>query len=400
MIRIGLICLIQFVLLFSVSAQRGSKAGLSKQFIEYQFRSAGDQYRVLRTKTPDNFFPRSYVADLDRAVTSQSNWWCSGFYPGTLLLLFEYTRDDSLKQEALRKLKLLETEQYNKGTHDLGFKMYCSFGNALRIFKDSAAYKSILINAAKSLSTRYNANTKTIRSWDHGNWQFPVIIDNMMNLELLTWATRITGDSSFYKIAVTHANTTMVNHYRPDNSSFHVVDYDTTTGKVLLKKTAQGASDSSAWARGQAWGLYGFTMMYRETSIKAYLEQAKKIAAFMLNDPNLPKDKIPYWDYDAPGIPNALRDASAASIMSSALLELSQYVESKDKERYISVASSILKTLGTQGYKAPPGKNGGYILMHSVGHFPQGSEVDVPLTYADYYFIEALWRYKKMFYKD
>ncbi|HTF31698.1 MAG TPA: hypothetical protein VK625_22730, partial [Flavitalea sp.] len=180
MIRIGLICLIQFVLLFSVSAQRGSKAGLSKQFIEYQFRSAGDQYRVLRTKTPDNVFPRSYAADLDRAVTSQSNWWCSGFYSGTLLLLFEYTRDDSLKQEALRKLKLLEKEQFNKGTHDLGFKMYCSFGNALRIFKDSAAYKPILINAAKSLSTRYNANTKTIRSWDHGSWQFPVIIDNMM----------------------------------------------------------------------------------------------------------------------------------------------------------------------------------------------------------------------------
>ena len=221
-----------------------------------------------------------------------------------------------------------------------------------------------------------------------------------MNLELLTWATKITGDSSYYKVAVNHANTTIKNHYRPDNSSYHVVDYDTLTGKVLARQTAQGASDSSAWSRGQAWGLYGYTMMYRETGIKTYLEQAQKIAAFMLNHPNLPKDKIPYWDYNAPGIPDALRDASAAAIMSSALLELSTFTDGKDKDKYISAATAILKTLGTAGYKAPAGKNGGYILMHSVGHFPQGSEVDVPLTYADYYFIEVLWRYWNMFYKN
>ncbi|RYF89597.1 MAG: glucuronyl hydrolase [Chitinophagaceae bacterium] len=379
-------------------SQRSSKPDLPRRFIEYQFRSGADQYRLLRKKTPDNLFPRSYAADLDRAVPSQSDWWCSGFYPGSLLLMFEFTKDDSLKQEALRKLKILEKEKFNKGTHDLGFMMYCSFGNALRLFKDSS-YKSILITSANSLMTRFNATTGSIKSWDHGKWQYPVIIDNMMNLELLTWATKVTGDSSYHKVAVTHANTTIKNHYRPDNSSWHVVNYDTTTGKAIEKRTAQGANDSSAWARGQAWGLYGFTMMYRETKDPAYLEQARKIADFMLGHPNMPKDKIPYWDYNAPGIPNALRDASAAAIMASALLELSEYVQNKEKDQYINVATTVLKTLGMPGYKAEAGKNGGFLLMHSVGHFPQGSEVDVPLSYADYYFIEALGRYWDMFYK-
>jgi unsaturated chondroitin disaccharide hydrolase len=399
MFKVILAVALQLVVITQLHAQRSSKPGLPRQFIEYQFRSGADQYRLLRTKTPDNQFPRSYVADLERAVTSPANWWCSGFYPGTLFYLYEYTHDDSLKQEAFRKLKILEKEKLNKGTHDLGFMMYCSFGNALRLFGDSS-YKEVLLTSARSLMTRYNANTQTIKSWDHGKWTYPVIIDNMMNLELLTWATKVTGDSSFYKVAVAHANTTMKNHYRPDYSSYHVIDYDTLTGKVLSRQTAQGASDSSAWSRGQAWGLYGYTMMYRETSIKAYLEQARKIAGFMLNHPNMPKDKIPYWDYNAPGIPTALRDASAAAIMCSALLELSQYVEGKEKDQYISAATTVLKTLGSPGYKAPQGKNGGYLLLHSVGHFPNGSEVDVPLTYADYYFVEALWRYKKIFYKS
>jgi unsaturated chondroitin disaccharide hydrolase len=395
------ICFLMVLQLFTsgpLTAQRSSKPDLSRQFILYQLRTGADQYRLLRTKTPDQLFPRSYVPDLDRHVTSKSDWWCSGFYPGTLLLLYEYTRDDSLKQEALRKLKVLEKEKFNKGTHDLGFMMYCSFGNALRLFSDTS-YKEVLLTSARSLMSRYNPVTQTIKSWDHGTWKYPVIIDNMMNLDLLTWATRTTGDSSFYKVAVAHANTTMKNHFRPDNSSYHVVDYDTLTGKVLKRQTHQGAADSSAWARGQAWALYGYTMMFRETSLKPYLEQARKIAVFMLNHRNMPKDKIPYWDYDAPGIPGALRDASAAAIMSSALLELSQYVEGKEKDQYISAATTVLKTLGAPAYKAPAGKNGGYILMHSVGHFPNGSEVDVPLTYADYYFVEALLRYNNMFYK-
>jgi uncharacterized protein YyaL (SSP411 family) len=219
----------------------------------------------------------------------------------------------------------------------------------------------------------------------------------MMNLELLFWATKATGDSSFYKMAVVHANTTIRNHFRPDFSSYHVVNYDAVTGAVRQKKTAQGAADESAWARGQAWGLYGFTATYRETRDNTYLEQATKIASFILNHPNLPADKIPYWDFNAPGIPQALRDASAAAIIASALLELSDYVDKKTARSYVSTAEMILTHLSNPIYKAAAGTNGGFILQHGVGHLPGKTEVDTPLTYVDYYFIEAMIRYKNKF---
>jgi rhamnogalacturonyl hydrolase YesR len=218
----------------------------------------------------------------------------------------------------------------------------------------------------------------------------------MMNLELLFWATRVTGDSSFYKIATTHANTTIKNHFRPDYSSYHVINYDPVTGAIKQKRTAQGYADESAWARGQAWGLYGFTATYRETKDPKYLDQANHIAQFILNHPNLPADKIPYWDFNAPDIPNALRDASAAAIICSALLELSGYVDEQQKKKYLSVAETILKNLSTDPYKASIGTNGGFILQHCVGHMPNKTEVDVPLTYADYYFVEAMKRYKEL----
>jgi uncharacterized protein YyaL (SSP411 family) len=218
----------------------------------------------------------------------------------------------------------------------------------------------------------------------------------MMNLELLFWATRETGDSSFYNIAVTHANTTTKNHFRPDYSSYHVINYNPETGQIQQKRTAQGYADESAWARGQSWGLYGYTVMFRETKDRQYLDQAKRIADFLLNHPNLPADKIPYWDYNAPNIPDALRDASAGAVMASALLELSTYVDKNDAARYFKTAETMLKTLSSDAYKAPAGTNGGFLLMHSVGHLPGKSEVDVPLTYADYYYVEAMRRYQSM----
>jgi uncharacterized protein YyaL (SSP411 family) len=223
-----------------------------------------------------------------------------------------------------------------------------------------------------------------------------VIIDNMMNLELLLWATQATGDSSFYKIAVTHANTTMQNHFRPDYSSYHVINYNPETGAVQQKKTAQGFADSSAWARGQAWGLYGYTVMYRFTKDKKYLDQANHIAHFILNHPNLPADKIPYWDFNAPGMPNVLRDASAASVMASAFIELSGYVPATTGKTYVAAATTMLTSLSKPAYKAAIGSNGGFLLKHSVGHIPAKTEIDVPLTYADYYFVEAMLRYKNL----
>lgn len=273
--------------------------------------------------------------------------------------------------------------------------MFCSFGNALEI-APKPEYRDILLTSARSLSTRFNPTVGCIRSWDSKPSDFLVIIDNMMNLKLLFWATQVSGDSSFYKIAVTHANTTINNHFHPDYSTYHVVNYNPQTGAVQQRKTAQGYSDSSAWARGQTWGLYGYTETYRETRDNKYLQQAINIADFLLRHPNLPADKIPYWDFNAPNIPAALRDASAAAIMASALLELSGYVSGGKKQEYFTVAETILKNLSTDAYKATGGTNGGFLIQHGVGHLPAKSEVDVPLTYGDYYYVEAMKRYAAM----
>ncbi|XHR98113.1 glycoside hydrolase family 88 protein [Mucilaginibacter sp. UC70_90] len=376
---------------FSQNSFKPQKAVLA--IIKKNFADADVQYKYMAKQFGPEQFPKTYHPTTDKFETSNSSWWCSGFYSGTLLNLYQQTKDAELLNQANENLKGLEKEQYNKGTHDLGFMMYCSFGTANHL-EPKPEYKEILINSAKSLSTRFNPTVGCIRSWNSKANDFLVIIDNMMNLELLFYATKATGDSSFYKIAVTHANTTMKNHFRPDFSSYHVINYDEQTGAVKEKKTAQGFANESAWARGQSWGLYGYTVMYRETKDKKYLEQAKNIAHFILTNPNLPADKIPYWDYNAPNIPNALRDASAASVMASALLELCRYVDKKDGREYFNTAQTIIKNLSAPAYKADLNTNGGFILKHSVGHFPAGTEVDVPLTYADYYFVEAIQRYK------
>jgi len=361
--------------------------------INAEFKDAGRQYHVLMKNLPPDQFPKTFYPVTGKFEACKSDWWVSGFYPGTLLYLYQQTKDQGLYNEAERILKVLEKEKNNKTTHDLGFMMYCSFGLANQIMP-KPAYKDILLTSAKSLASRFNPTVGCIESWDSKVPDFLVIIDNMMNLELLFWATRATGDSSYYKIAVTHANTTMKNHFRPDYSSYHVVDYNSQTGAVQKRRTDQGYADESAWARGQAWGLYGYTLMYRETRDKKYLDQANHIARFILDHTNLPKDKIPYWDFNAPGIPNALRDASAGAIIASALLELSKYNGKPAKQEYFTIAEQIIRRLSSVAYKAAPGTNGGFILMHGVGHMPKKSEIDVPLTYGDYYYIEALKRYK------
>jgi uncharacterized protein YyaL (SSP411 family) len=218
----------------------------------------------------------------------------------------------------------------------------------------------------------------------------------MMNLEYLFWVTKITGDSTYYKIAVSHSEKTIRNHLRADWSSYHVVDYDPSSGEVVLKQTHQGASDESAWARGQAWGLYGFTVVYRETGNLKYLEVAKNIANYILNSPNLPEDMIPYWDFNAPEIPDAKRDASAAAIISSALLELQKYVDEDLSRKYLKAAEKIIRTLSSPAYRAKPGENNNFILMHSLGSMPGNYEIDVPLSYTDYYYIESLMRFREI----
>lgn len=214
-----------------------------------------------------------------------------------------------------------------------------------------------------------------------------------MNLEILFFAGKYDNNNTLYDIAVSHASTTLKNHFRSDGSCYHVVDYNPENGEVILKETRQGYADESAWARGQAWALYGFTMAYRETNNKSYLNQAVKTALFLINHKNMPDDGIPYWDFDAPGIPDEPRDASAAAIICSALLELQDYVDNNLRDKFFAFARKQLKTLCSGEYMADPGENGFFILKHSTGSKPENSEVDVPLPYADYYFLESIKRY-------
>ena len=321
--------------------------------------------------------------------------WCSGFFPGSLWLTYELTGDKKWIPLAEKYTEDLDSVKHLKWHHDVGFMIGCSYLTAYRV-ADKSEYKDVIIEAAKSLSTRFRPGAEVIQSWnvDKGwqsqrGWECPVIIDNMMNLELLFEASLMTGDSTFYDISVKHADTTMEHHFRDDNSCYHVVDYDLETGEVRNRQTAQGYADESSWARGQAWAIYGYTVCYRYTKDDKYLAQAEKVYDFIFNNKNLPADLVPYWDYDAPNIPNEPRDASSAACTASALYEMELYLPNKG---YKEKADEIIRSLSSPEYRAVPGTNTNFVLMHSVGSIPHGHEIDVPINYADYYFIEALMR--------
>lgn len=345
--------------------------------------------------TSDTFiFPRTFENEELKIVGSGD--WTSGFFAGNLWQLYELTGNEKWKKAAVGFTIALEKEQWNSNDHDIGFKMFCSYGNAIK-FCDEPQYRDVLIQSAKTLSTRYSPVVGCIRSWNSNpkteHWKFPVIIDNMMNLELLMWAAKETGNSNFREIAVKHAQTTLKNHFRDNYSCYHVVDYDPETGEVLAKNTHQGSADESDWSRGQAWALYGFTMMYRETQMEEFLTQARNIAGYLLSIKSLKDGKVPYWDFNAPGIPNEPYDASAAAVIASALYELYGHT---GKMEYLSVADKLLETLSSPGFLADNGENGGFILKHSTGSKPFNSEIDVPLVYADYYFLESIIRKLKI----
>ena len=354
-------------------------------------------------------YPRTSNENGTLRVTDMYDW-TPGFFPGSLWYLYELTGDTTWRYNAEKWTHSLEPLKTYTGNHDLGFMMYCSYGNAERL-APKPEYKDILIESARSLSTRYSDKVQSIKSWNGGKawgdttkWTFPVIIDNMMNLELLFNASKISGDKQFYDIAVKHANTTIKNHFREDFSSYHVIDYDTITGDVRFKGTAQGLSDNSTWARGQAWAIYGFTMVYRETKDSTYLNTAKHLADYFIK--NLPADFIPLWDFNvgqagytpqgksyAVEFQEKLKDASAAAIVCSALFELGEFTQNKS---YTEMAINMLYNLASPNYRATLGTNANFIIMHCVGSIPHKSEIDVPLCYADYYFLEALVRYKNL----
>jgi len=352
------------------------------------------QYEWMLAHLPaDAAKPMPRTFEHGKLVTIPTRDWTSGFFPGSLWYLFEGTGDARWRATAERFTALLEPEQHNTHTHDVGFILYCSYGNGLRL-TGNPAYRPVLLNGAKSLSTRFYPAVGAIKSWDRSvaGFHFPVIIDNMMNLELMFWAAREGPVASFRDLAIRHADTTLKNHFRADGSSFHVVVYDEASGRVEKRVTHQGTADTSAWARGQAWALYGYTVMYRETKDPRYLAHAQKIAAFLMHHPRLPADKVPYWDFDDIKIPNAPRDSSAAAIISSASLELSNYVPTPAGAEYRAFAEQQLRSLASPAYLAEPGTNGGFLLKHATGNHPKNSEIDVPINYGDYYFLEALLR--------
>lgn len=325
--------------------------------------------------------------------------WCSGFFPGSLWYLGELTGDSDWNKRAAAYTETLDTVQYLTWHHDVGFMIGSSYLNGYRL-AGHEQYVPVVVNAARSLATRFRPGAGVIQSWnvDKGwqserGWACPVIIDNMMNLEILFEATRLTGDSTYYNVAVSHANTTLANHFRADNSCYHVVDYDPETGDVRKRQTAQGYADESSWARGQAWALYGYTICYRYTGDKHYLDHAVKVCDMIFSDPSMPDDLVPYWDYDAPGIPDEPRDASAAACTASALYELSTYLPDGG---YKELADKVMTSLASPAYRAAIGTNGHFLLMHSVGSIPHGHEIDVPINYADYYFLEALLRKRRL----
>ena len=377
--------LLSLFVLGACSAERDPKIASLKHALEVADSQLLDAAAELDTT---NCFPRSLMPKF-RAVDAKD--WTSGFFPGSLWQCYRFTGDEKLLAEARKYTDRLEGIQYYKGTHDLGFMVFCSFGQQMQTLHDRHS-EEVIVEAAKSLVSRCDPRIGLIRSWDFGEWNYPVIIDNMMNLEMLFWAAKNGGNPYLYDVAVSHADKTMKCQFRPDYTSYHVAVYDTITGNLIKGVTHQGYADSTMWARGQAWAIYGYTVVYRETKDPKYLDFAQKVTDVYLE--RLPEDKVPYWDFSAPGIPDAPRDASAAAVVASALLELSTYLPNGTGKRYKDAAIEMLASLNSDSYQS--GKSKPSFLLHSVGHWPAHSEIDASIIYADYYYIEALLRLKRL----
>ncbi|MUH36469.1 glucuronyl hydrolase [Zobellia amurskyensis] len=391
-VRLHLILFVSF-LMFSCASQK-------KEVVQFSAEKVLDENAqkikvVQETIKSENQFPRNIPK-------GQTNWemvgardWCSGFWPGVLWYAYEQSNDSGLKESAMKSTEALRQIAYSPAeNHDIGFMLYCSYGNGYRL-TGNEDYKKVLLAAADTLATLYNPKVGSILSWPIKKSEFDhnTIVDNMMNLELLFWAAKNGGSQDLYDLSESHAQLTMDYLVREDGSMFHLGSFDSETGEFLKGMTHQGYADDSMWARGQTWGMYGFAIAYRETSNKDFLNTSIKLSDHFLE--RLPKDGIPYWDFDDPKIPNSPKDASAAAVAACGLLELSGLVEDVSlKQKYIDAAKDLLEKLSREPYYS--GDTNQSLLLHSTGHHPNNSEIDMPIVYADYYYMEALLRLKKL----
>ena len=380
------------ILTLAVSCSQAPQESMG-QLIDRVFDVAAQQAKLMSSSLGETETPKTF--ENGEFVKAPYDWWCSGFFPGVLWYVYEYSGDQEIKDLAVKETAKVEQVKYVRDHHDVGFMINCSYGHQYRLTGDEHALE-VLRTAAESLTGAFTEEVGCIKSWPFVkkgfSWVYPVIIDNMMNLELLMSVGNMDNDEHLRHVAISHADVTMKNHFREDYTTWHLVDYVPGTGEVNKKITVQGLADSSAWARGQAWALYGYTMMYQQTGKIEYLHLAQNVGDMIIT--HLPEDGIPYWDFDSPDIPNDVRDASSGSLIASALIELSTYVDAEKAARYLSVAENTLRELASERYLANEGEQYGFILKHSTGSKPGNSEVDVPLTYADYYFLEALLRWK------
>ncbi|CAM4292685.1 glycoside hydrolase family 88 protein [Zobellia nedashkovskayae] len=391
-VRLHLILFVSF-LMFSCASKK-------KEVVQFSAEKVLDENvkkikEVQETVKSVDQFPRNIPK-------GQTNWemvgvrdWCSGFWPGVLWYAYEQSNDSELKESAMKSTEALKPIAYSPAeNHDIGFMLYCSYGNGYRL-TGNEDYKKVLLAAADTLATLYNPKVGSILSWPIKKSEFDhnTIVDNMMNLELLFWAAKNGGSKDLYDLSESHAQLTMDYLVREDGSMFHLGSFDSETGEFLKGMTHQGYADDSMWARGQTWGIYGFAMAYRETGNKDFLNTSIKLSDHFLE--RLPKDGIPYWDFDDPKIPNSPKDASAAAVAACGFLELSELVEdSVLKQKYVDAAKNLLKKLSSEPYYS--GDTNQSLLLHSTGHHPNNSEIDVPIVYADYYYMEALLRLKKL----
>ena len=397
LIGIGLVCLTACADTKSGDVSGRFDADEALAYCDAQVRRTLDELAQRDGGVDYTMMPRNIVDSASHWYCSKvtKDEWCAGFWPGILWYDYEYTNDPAIRQEAEKFTASLEYLTYEPAyDHDLGFLMFCSYGNGYRLTRNES-YRQAILRSAEALSALFNPKVGTMLSWPRNVAMFGghnTIMDNMINLEMLFWAAKNGGDKKLYDMAVSHADTTMKYHFRPDYTSYHVAVYDTLTGEFVKGVTHQGYDDNSMWARGQAWAIYGYTVVYRETKEPRFLDFVQKVADVYLE--HLPDDYVPYWDFNDPAIPYAPRDASAACVVASALLELSGYVSPEKGQEYKKAAVCMLESLSSDKYRS--GKSKPAFLLHSTGNYPSHSEIDAAIIYADYYYIEALMRLKQM----